>query len=215
MQFKILLSFSSALLVLLSIGKNGFSSAATVDRKDLAEFDSIGLELVTEFAICDEIYLASLSVTAMKGRIYAVCNSTDNIRVFDSTTYERLDDIEVQLSQSFSRLYISSCSASSSLFLVDQAVTNSVDIMKVTKIEVGDNSQSTWMTQENFYATAVSTSLFDCRLAFIKWELEGDSEIKNTIMVYDQGGSLVRTVPVPFEIKFPKTVLETKSGTYS
>jgi len=197
---------------LLDIRRRSFSTAALIDKRDLIGLDNVALELVEKFSICDNNW-DDLSVAAMHGRIYAVCKFTSDIRVFDSTTYQRLDDIVVDLDDGFSRKQIASCPDSKSLFLVDHT-WDSGSKMKVLKVDVTDNSHSVWMTKNASDATAFSISPFDCRLIFTMWKNDDNDKVQNTIVVYDQEGQLVKTVPMPLDIEFPDTVLETNVGTY-
>jgi len=213
MCHKVIQILICVLIGMMDIRRKSFSAAALIDKKALIGLDNIALELVEKFSICDNSW-DDLSVAAMHGRIYAVCQYTSDIRVFDSTTYQRLDDIVVDKDYGFSRSHISSCPDSKSLFLVDHKWDDSVSKMKVFKVDVTDNSHSVWMTKEDSYATAFSISPIDCRLIFTMWKSDDDDKIENTIVVYDREGLLVKTTPMPLEIEFPNTVLETNVGTY-
>jgi len=214
MNCKILLIVVPALIGLLDPSRRGFSDAALIDKKDLIGFDSITLELFENFNICDDKSVVFYSFTAMNGRIYATCAQDDsNIRVFDSSTYQRLDDIVVNLDAGSSRFHISSCPNTNSLFVFDQKPGGTVE-KKVRKVNVMDNSQSILISKnDKSEIWTFSTSPFDCRLIVALWEKVED-QATITIEVYDQEGRLLKAVPAPPEIKFPDTVLETSFGTF-
>jgi len=212
MNFIILLIVLPALIGLLDTSGRGFSDAVLIERKELIDFDSITLELLENFAICGDMSVVFYSFTAMNGRIYASCDD-NNIRVFNSTTYQQLDDIIVNLDEGYSRLHISGCPDTNSLFIIEQKYGGIVE-KKVKKVNLRDNSQSVLISKnDKSEVWTFSTSPFDCRLILAMWEkVEDQGTI--TIEVFDQEGSLVKAVPASSQIKFPDTVLETSSGTY-
>jgi len=80
------------------------------------------------------------------------------------------------------------------------------------KIDMRDNSRSILETMNLTDPRSFSISPIDCRMVFLF--LSRYDNCSDEIAVYTQDGDVIRIFPLPCEIRYPKMLMETKSGKY-